>query len=402
MTQSDFYGLVRRAEISNTQYPLQGVYLLLPNGTKILRNIERVLFSSYYSEGYDEVELPTAVPEQFVSHLDTKDLLRVKNTYRQFVLSPSSEVQSLLALSSLAKTSADLPLKFISKSLVFRENDSTSLIKSVEFLSYELHGFFNSHNEADSERMKADSVFDTLTERLGIPTISVTENPTSGPYKKISFFPFSQMYGTIYWSSVLGTKYTSNFKTLTNTKGIESAPIQLNVGITNRMLATYLANHMDDKGFMLDREIAPYDVFIPMLKDVDDKNKIILESLKKEGFTYRYDSSKKRSNAFSKFYALGVPLMICAGKEQLQIAPRTGEPIWIDYKDLSNVMCRILNLRNEKKIQRIKPVDAELLPDKNMTSVFRVHISNEKKFSDTMKRLGYLDSEHAAYVHRKY
>lgn len=402
MVNKNFHQALKKAEIANIDYPLQGVNVLLPNGKAMLSKLEKIIFSNYETKGYLDVGLPSTIPSEFVAHLNPKGLMKAENEYRSFFLAPSGEVQSILVLSELVHAQKDLPLKLISKTIAFRENDPSALIKDIEFFSYELNGFFASQEEAEAEEIEVKSVFKNIIDKLGIPTIEVRQQPDNGPYVMVGFFPFSDSFGSLYWSFVLGTKYTDRIVEISRKKGIKPSPIQLNVGITSRVLSAYLSNHINDKGFILSRELSPYDAMVPRLKDQDDKNKLVIDEISKNGITYKLTNAVKRNEAFEKFYALGAPLLIAAGRNQVQIASRTGQPVWVNYESVGTTAFGILNSQNETRGPEIVIVDAEDIPKESAPYVFKVNTKDEQKFTSKMKKLGYFDKDHAAFVFKKY
>jgi prolyl-tRNA synthetase len=400
MNSETFYELLKKSMIADINYPIKGVNVLLPEGKSILNKLEDIIFSKYNLMGYCEVDLPAAVPKRFLKHLESHSLFKVNNDYRGFYLSPSVEVQSLVALSSMTTSVHDLPLRFIVKSKSFRENNTNALIKDIEFYSYELNSFFKNDVDANIEREKADNIFDSICNKLGIPILNIRENPSSGPYKKITFYPFSNSYANIYWSAVLGTKYTEKIDELIGRK-LKPAPIQLNIGITSRLLTAYLANNSDEKGFIQKRVISPYIVMVPQLKTLEKETSAIVNSLDALKISYKLINCNKRKQAFERFYSLGVPFMISPGVNELQLASRLGNITWIQYEELNNIQ-NILYCKNDDCENKIEIIETDHLPSKHSHSVFKVDVAHKKTFDTHMKLLGYIDESNLAYVNKKY
>jgi len=158
MDKMSFYSLLKKAEIVIPDFPLQGISILPPYGKGILDNLESAIKSRFLDLNYEQVGFPESIPHSFVEHLKKKGLFQGGNEFRNFYLSGSAEMQAAFTAGYLVRTYRHLPLKLYSKIKVHREIRPTTLIRDIEYRSYELNSFFPSYDESWEELATVNKV----------------------------------------------------------------------------------------------------------------------------------------------------------------------------------------------------------------------------------------------------
>lgn len=397
-----FNKFLEYGEIVNVNYPLQGAVSFYNYGHELLKNIVTLFLDDFKRIGYKEAELPQIVPYSFISHLNKNDLFKVEYFSDVFYLAGSAEMQSSLIANSLVRTYKDLPVKIVSCSYAYRKSKAQPLIKGVEHKSYELNSFFEKPEEINKDITAINHLFEKNLKKLGIDFIRLRQDKNKGPFIVYSYFPFSDTFASLFWIDNLGTQYIERVsKGYIAKDGTIKMPFHLNAGFTSRILAAYLASHIDEKGFIIGPDIAPFKVFIPKLGYNNEVNNILKE-VKKNGLKYTVQNIEKRNIAFEKFFCMGIPLMIAPGEKEIQICFRDKKPVWIKKSQLGAVLKKV-NIR-KKKNKTINILQATEIPKKEIPGmIYKVTENCQDAFiQGNYKKLGYFDDENIAFVKRKY
>lgn len=405
-----FYKKIREGEFANPDFPLQGVNALYPHGKALLNNLESLAAAIFSGISYEEVGLPEIVPKAFVSHLSQNSLFKAENAYRSFFLAGSAEMQSAFLAQEMVRGYRDLPLRFYSLSGARRENDSTSLIKDVEFRSLELNAFFASKEEALAELMAVNNAVAELLTNLGIPFVVVSQGKVlESPTVFLTRFLFSNTFGSLFWSNVVGTKYSDLLGfTFHGKDNRRHTPVQLNGGLTSRILSAYLAHHQDDIGFVLDPRHSPYQVLTSKLDEKTEGAGMlrIIQELRLRSKPVR----GKRAEVMSKFTAMGTPLLAERGRNEISVTRRNDlQSQWATEDNLRELLVEQLQRQmtasgsaSDIQIERLSQplsMSEEYSPEK----VYVIDRQHEEAIQVArLKRIGYLDDRQACYVCRKY
>ncbi|MBU1051304.1 MAG: hypothetical protein KJ718_01985 [Nanoarchaeota archaeon] len=400
MQESKFYWHIHNGEYAIVSYPLQGISILLPHGKRILSNIEEGIYTQLSSLDYQLIDFPEAVPSEFTDHLIKRYLFETKNLKRSFFLSGSCEMQSAYTAKHLVYSYRDMPLKFYSKTTVHRENNTSAMIKDIEYTSFELNAFFASMKEAISEKEDVNKIIANQLQILEIPFISVNQlQDQNGPTVFYVFFPFSESFGSVFWSSVVGVKYTQalDFQ-FRNSADKIIHPIQFNAGFTSRILAAYLANHSDEQGFLLQPHISPADVLIS--KEPGQK----YDSIR---FRKKAITSKGYRTLKSKFLSMGIPIMLYQGQHEINVTYRRSlDSEWVRPENLDDNLYQYLNNQqgNTAQLGPIVICATDNFSDQtNKKIIYKVPFNKEQEWiNGGMKKLGYLDPNNLAFVAKKY
>lgn len=408
MRRNQFFQFLEEGEIADINYPLQGVDIIFPHGKAILNNIESLIKNEFLKLSYSEVDVPEIVPPRFVAHLRQYDLFKAKNKKRQFYLAGSSEIQTAYLAERLIKSHKELPLRLFSISKVRREIDSTSLIKNIEFRMFEINSFFETAKEAYLEIERINKSFRKVLKQLNIPHITVYENfDKKIPSIIYTYFPFSKTFGAALWVSIPDDYYTKVVDfSLSNSENKQFDVIQLNGAFTGRLLATYLAQHLDKDGFIIDPILSDFDAIVVKNKYYFQNVKV-KKAIEKLGLKVKTIITNNHDGITKKFCRTGIPLLLEPGMHEIRVTSRDKlKSFWLKPAHLKKKCLELLrkfSFRNGQKILLRKvstPKQTINSPDDN---VFVVSAGNEKKFTNSnLKKIGYLDSLDIAYVKRRY
>lgn len=411
--KQDFFDFLRQGEIALTDYPLQGANILLPYGKGILNKIETIITSKLLNLGYKELLLPEIVPESFISHLKVEELFRTNSPFRSFYLAGSFEMQSAYSLRKLVGSYKDLPAKLFSVGNVRRENQTTSLIKDIECRSVEINAFFSNESDAVDEWKNLNHEMKKIFDRLNINNVWVKQKRLpSSPIVAYSHFPFSDTFGSIFWSCVVGTKYTQAVNAKFHTKDNSYAyPIQLNAGLTSRILSSYLSNNLDDDGFVIHPDFSPY--FSIASSNFSYEMKSLLASFIAQRRTdICFVNTDRVPLIYKKFLAMGMPILITPGEHQIGLTVRFNRlKKWVDEGDLVDNIRKLLDnypsLQQNRVSHKIIGENTELNEIKGSNIIYLVK-QNEDTFRNLshFKEIGYLlsedNNEYACFVEKKY
>jgi len=409
MNEREFYHHIKDGEFAFVDYPLQGISALYSHGTEVQDKISDKFINKLTDRGYSKVTLPQSVPETFISHLHKKGLFIAKNENREFYLSGSMEMQATSLAKTMVLSHKDLPLRFFSKSTVYRECDSSSLIKSPEYISYELNSYFNTKTEAEDEMVNTGKIAESWLTELNIPFVAVKAKPESdSPIVLYVYFPFSGSFGTIFWGGVVGKKYSEkvNFK-YHGSDNKQHLPYQYNAGFTGRILSAYLANNSDKHGFVLKPSVSPSEILVPR----DYKNPINSHNDNQvENFPFSVTEARVsgRQNLINKFGSMGLPILLENGKHEIRLTQRNSMTSrWVNQQDLTQTaqhhlyLAETTTIANSISIHTINDVDETVHLEKN--TVYNIPISAVNKFQQLgLKTIGYVDQENVYMVLKKY
>ncbi len=353
-----FDWVLEEAEIYDYgRYPVKGMGVWMPYGFQIRRRIVELIRDVLDPLGHEEVLFPLLIPE----HLLAKESEHIKGFEDEvywvthgglepldvkLALRPTSETSITYMESFWIKSYRQLPKKYYQIVSIFRyETKATRpLIRLREVTTFkEAHTVHDSFEDAERQVLEAVEAYKTIFDRLGIPYI-VSRRPEwdkfAGALYTIAFdtvMPDGRVLqiGTVH---NLGQNFTItfDFKIQLSDETLDY-PWQTSYGISDRIVATLISIHGDDRGTMIPFHIAPIQVvIIPIPAGSDEDKKLvhdysasIQKRLSDAGIrTVIDDREDVRPGA--KFYhweARGVPFRIEIGprearEEKVTLVPR--------------------------------------------------------------------------------
>jgi prolyl-tRNA synthetase len=370
--------IIDQARILDVRYPIKGTYVWYPYGFKLRGNILQILRGFLDKTGHEEALFPLLVPEEefmkeaihvkgfedevyWVTHGGLSEL-NVKLAIR-----PTSETAIYPMFALWIRSHADMPLKVYQIVNVFRyETKSTRpLIRLREITTFkEAHTAHSSYADAEKQVQEAISIYKKFYGVLGIPYV-VSKRPEwdkfPGADYTIAFDTVLPDGKTLQIGTVhnLGTNFAKTFEiTFENLEGEQEYAYQTCYGISDRVIASHLALHGDDKGLSIMPVVAPIQcVIVPIVFKGREEavEKVVQEAAKKlEGLKVIVDRTELTpGNKFYHWEMKGVPLRIeigprdAASGSALLVRRDTGEKRSALLTDIKKEVSKTLKDMNE-------------------------------------------------------
>jgi prolyl-tRNA synthetase len=341
-----FRDVLEEAEVYDYRYPLKGCGVWRPYGFAIRKRVIEVMRSILDSLGHEEILLPLLIPED----LFKKEAEHVKGFEKQvfwvtrggdteldvkLALRPTSETVIGPMLKLWIKAHTDLPKKYYQIVNTFRyETEATKpMIRVREITTFkEAHTAHATFEDSERQVKEAVEAYSRIFDEICIPYMK-NKRPEwdkfAGALYTIAFdtiMPDGRVMqiGTVH---NLGQNFSKAFdiKYLT-IDGKQEYVWQTCYGISERIIATLIAIHGDDRGMTLPPNIAPIQVIIVPIpykgfeEAVDKTCKEILKKLLEDGVRAKYDDRELTpGNKFYYWEKRGVPIRIEVGPEDLKM-----------------------------------------------------------------------------------
>ena len=388
---SEWYGnILERAEIYDLRYPIKGCGVYLPYGFKIRRYAFEIIRNMLDETEHDEALFPMLIPEDllakegehikgfedevyWVTHGGTTPL-DVK-----LALRPTSETPIYYMMKLWMKVHTDLPIKVyqIVNTFRYETKHTRPLIRLREIMTFkEAHTAHATKEDAENQVKEAITIYKNFFDELGIPTI-ISKRPE---WDKFPGAEYTMAFDTIFPDGKtmqigtvhnLGQNFAKTFELEFETAdGGKDYAYQTCYGISDRVIASIIALHGDEKGLILPPNVAPIQiVIVPLLfkgkeEIAMNKAKEIYKILKEKGFRVKLDDRDIRpGRKFNDWELRGVPLRIELGPRDIEnkkitlYRRDTGEKFQIDEDDLLNeingIMASISETIKEKANERV-------------------------------------------------
>lgn len=364
-----FHNILEEAEIIDSRYPIKGMSVWLPRGFKIRKHMLQTL-EELLNVDHEEVLFPLLIPQSELAkeaiHVKgfeeevywvTKGGLRDLN--EQLALRPTSETAIYPMFSLWVRSHMDLPIKVYQTVNTFRyeTKHTRPLIRVREITTFnETHTIHATAHEAEEEVNEGIRIYSELFDKLGIPyTISKRPEWDKFPGSKYTMaFDMIMPDGkTLQIGTVhnLGTTFAKTFDIQFEDENSEhQLAHQVCYGLSDRVIASLIAAHGDEKGLRLPPIVAPEQVIIiPII--FKENQDVVLEFtdklekiLKTAGIRVKQDKRDMRPG--KKYYEWenkGVPIRLEVGPRDIEngtiVLNRrdTGDKQFIEYSDESIV-----------------------------------------------------------------
>lgn len=330
------------------RYPVKGMGVWLPYGFQIRRRVVELIRSVLDSSGHEEVLFPLLIPEDllrresehirgfesevyWVTHGGTEPL-DVK-----LALRPTSETSISYMESFWVKSYRGLPRKFYQIVSVFRyETKATRpMIRVREVTLFkEAHTVHESFEDADRQVGEAIELYKRIFDELGIPYI-ISRRPEwdkfAGAVYTVAFDLIMPDGRTLQIGTVhhLGQNFTIPFEVRIQLRD-ESLDYawQTSYGLSDRVVASLIAIHGDDRGLVLPPNVAPIQVVIvPIPVKTEEEEARLREYVKRvekvlaeEGIRYYTDwrEDVRPGRKFYEWEAKGVPVRLEVGMREAE------------------------------------------------------------------------------------
>ncbi len=343
-----FDWVIEQAEIYDYgRYPVKGMGVWMPYGFQIRRRVIEIIREILDATGHEEVLFPLLIPE----HLLRKESEHIRGFEGEvywvthggleeldvkLALRPTSETSISYMESYWINSYRDLPRKFYQIVSIFRyETKATRpMIRLREVTTFkEAHTVHESFEDADRQVGEAIELYKKLFDRLGIPYI-ISRRPEwdkfAGAVYTIAFDTLmpdgkALQIGTAHH---LGQNFTIPFdvKLQLRDESIDYA-WQTSYGVSDRVIATLISIHGDDRGTVLPPEVAPIQVVIVPIpsreKSIEEIRRYVEEiesKLRGNGLRVKTDwrEELRPGRKFYEWEAKGVPVRLEIGGREVE------------------------------------------------------------------------------------
>ena len=335
--------IIFRAELADHS-PVKGSMVIRPWGYAIWENMQRALDDMFKQTGHQNVYLPLLIPMSFIEkekdHIEgfKPELVVVthaggKELEEALVVRPTSETVVMSMMGKWIQSYRDLPMKLNQWANVMRWELRTRLfLRTSEFLWKEGHTMHANSEEAEEHTQTMLGVYRCFMEDwMAMPPVTGLKSESekfAGAIKSYSCEAMMQdnkalQAGT---SHFLGQNFSRQFDVrFQSAKGKEEYGWNTSWGVSTSLIGGLIMTHGDDMGLILPPKIAPTQVIVIPVKDMEngsvlEKANSICSELKSQGIRAEVDD-RDFINPGSKFYEWerkGVPIRLEIGPRDLE------------------------------------------------------------------------------------
>jgi len=334
---AQWYTDVVRAARLATYSSVKGCTIFEPNGFAIWENIQKNLDKLFKETGHKNVAMPMFIPEKLLNK--ESELVEgfapevawvtqggSKQLEERLCVRPTSETLFSDYFSTVVKSYRDLPLKYNQWCSVVRwEKETRPFLRSREFFWQEGHTVHSTQSEAEDETRDMLNLYKFFFEHyLSVPVVTgrktEKEKFAGAEYtltvEALMYNGVALQSGTTHY---FGQKFSKAYdiKFLNKENKLEYC-YQTSWGVSNRMIGALIMVHGDDNGLVLPPRVAPTQVVIIGIGDVNDKVNEVYNNLKNAGISVKIDDSEKSPGfKFAEAEVNGIPVRIEIGKRDL-------------------------------------------------------------------------------------
>jgi prolyl-tRNA synthetase len=377
--------IIERAEIMDVRYPVKGLYVWFPYGFKVRNNVIEIIKGLLDDTGHQEALFPLLIPEQEFA----KEAIHIKGfedevywvTHGgreplnvQLALRPTSETAIYPMFSVWIRAHTDMPLKVYQVVNTFRyeTKHTRPLIRLREITTFkEAHTAHASYEDAERQIREAMDIYSRFFDALCIP-YTVSRRPD---WDKFPGADYTMAFDTIFPTGRtlqigtvhnLGQTFARTFDiTFENLDGEQEYAYQTCYGISDRVIASLIAVHGDEKGLVIPPRVAPIQaVIVPIwMKDKKEMVDSEVEKLKEELSGVRLHVDNRDVRPGEKYYhweRRGVPLRIELGPRDIEkgkvvlVRRDTGEKVAVPREGIKESVKRTLDKITEDMARKAK------------------------------------------------
>ena len=327
--------ILAKAEVTDLRYGVKGFVVIRPWGARVIDKMYRIYESALRATGHSPAIFPAVIPEgnfkKEASHVDgfAPDVFwldEIKGDDK-LALRPTSETAFYDMYKIWIRSYRDLPLKLYQRANVFRNETKATrpLIRSREFHWIESHDVFATKKGAEAQ-VKDDIVMteEVMHKIFGVPFLPM-RRPAWDKFPGADYTIGSDVImpdGRVIQqpsTHLISQHFTKAFDVkFVDEKEKEKFPWMTCYGpCMSRMLASVISLHGDDSGLVLPYTIAPLQVVIVPIGDVDVGE--IRASLLRDYIDVKVDDSDKRpGEKFFYWEMKGVPFRVEVGAREIE------------------------------------------------------------------------------------
>lgn len=351
--------LVIKADLAE-QSAVRGCMVIKPYGYAIWEKMQHQLDTMFKETGVQNAYFPLLIPKSFLSkeadHVEgfAKECAvvthyRLKNNpdgqgvvvdpearlEEELIIRPTSETIIWNTYRNWINSYRDLPLLVNQWANVFRWEMRTRLfLRTAEFLWQEGHTAHATKEEAEAKAIEMLNVYADFAEKyMAVPVVKGVKTANERFAGALETYTIEAMMqdgkalqsGT---SHFLGQNFAKAFdvKFINNENKLDYV-WATSWGVSTRLMGALIMTHSDDNGLVLPPKLAPIQVVIvpiyrsqEQLDTINTKVAPIVENLKKQGISVKYDNSdnKRPGFKFADYELKGVPVRLVLGARDIE------------------------------------------------------------------------------------
>ncbi len=340
-----YTAILELADIIDNRYPIKGCIVWKPYGYEIRQRVIEIMRKLLNETGHKECLFPLLIPESIFKK-EAKHIRGFEGEVfwvtqggseklnEKLVLRPTSETSIYPMFEKWIRSHRDLPLKIYQIVSVFRyeTKHTRPLLRIREITTFkEAHTVHASAEDAEKQIEEAVRIYRRFFDFLCIPYL-ISRRPE---WDKFAGAEYTIAFDTIFPNGKalqIGTVHNlgQNFARAFEIKYLdidreEKYVYQTCYGISDRVIASLLVIHGDDRGLCLLPEIAPVQIVIVPIpykgreEEINTYANQIYEKLKKE-FRVVLDDRKdvRPGRKFYEWELKGAPIRIEVGPEDVE------------------------------------------------------------------------------------
>ena len=339
-----FHDILEEANITDSRYPIKGMAIWMPYGFQI-RKYSMEIIKKLLDKDHEEVLFPMLIPETELA----KEGIHVKGfedevywitkggqteLNEQLALRPTSETAIYPMYALWIRSHIDLPIKYyqIVNTFRYETKHTRPLIRVREITTFkEAHTAHATKEESDEQIQDFIAIYKEFFDDLGIPYL-ISKRPEwdkfPGADYTMAFDVIMPNGKTLQIGTIhnLGQTFAKTFDIKFEDKdGQHKLVYQTCAGVSDRVIASVISVHGEEKGLRLPPKVSPNQVtIIPILfkkgkEEVLAKCLEIKEQLEEKGLRVNIDDRDIRPG--KKFYdweLKGTPVKLELGPRDLQ------------------------------------------------------------------------------------
>ena len=351
--------LVIKADLAE-QSAVRGCMVIKPYGYAIWEKMQHQLDTMFKETGVQNAYFPLLIPKSFLSkeadHVEgfAKECAvvthyRLKNNpdgqgvvvdpearlEEELIIRPTSETIIWNTYRNWINSYRDLPLLVNQWANVFRWEMRTRLfLRTAEFLWQEGHTAHATKEEAEAKAIEMLNVYADFAEKyMAVPVVKGVKTANERFAGALETYTIEAMMqdgkalqsGT---SHFLGQNFAKAFDVkFINKENNLDYVWATSWGVSTRLMGALIMTHSDDNGLVLPPKLAPIQVVIvpiyrrqEQLDTINAKVAPIVENLKKQGISVKYDNAdnKRPGFKFADYELKGVPVRLVLGARDIE------------------------------------------------------------------------------------
>ena len=339
-----FHDILEQANITDSRYPIKGMAVWMPYGFQIRKHSMNII-KKLLDKDHDEVLFPMLVPETELA----KEGIHVKGfedevywvtkggqteLNEKLALRPTSETAIYPMYALWIRTHIDLPIKYyqIVNTFRYETKHTRPLIRVREITTFkEAHTAHATKEESDEQIQDFIAIYKEFFDDLGIPYL-ISKRPEwdkfPGADYTMAFDVIMPNGKTLQIGTIhnLGQTFAKTFNiTFEDKDGEHKLVYQTCAGVSDRVIASVIGIHGDEKGLRIPPKVSPKQVtIIPILfkkgkEEVLAKCSEIKEQLEAKGLRVNIDDRDIRpGKKFNDWELKGTPLKLELGPRDLE------------------------------------------------------------------------------------